>query len=220
MRFPFELRQRFDYETVNADAQASADRDRPLPIPLAESKHAELVALRATAHAPTEQSIARRRACRDENAVDMLVRVPCDTAALANSSTLPKSIYDTPDSLFGDKDIDALVASTLSLQRQAGGVGFAPPVVQFGLPLTRYNRVEGFSTGIRVDEDMGSGYAGHAIARLGIRSLADGELGVARTNGRETYTVNVYRRLNSANDLAARPVQPQRVTFCAVVRQR
>ena len=135
----------------------------------------------------------------------MLVRVPCDTASLASSPTLPKSIYDKPDSLFGDGDIDALVANALSLKRQAGSAGFAPPVVQYGLPYTRYNRIEGLSTGLRVDDDMGSGYASHAIARLGFDLSPNGELGVSRTNGRETYGVNVYRRLNSANDLGRDP---------------
>jgi hypothetical protein len=135
-----------------------------------------------------------------ESSLAMLVRVPCDTASLATSATLPKSIYDTPDSLFGDKDVDALVASALSLQRQAGGSGSVAPVVQYGIPLSRYNRIEGFSTGMRVDQEMGNGYSGHVLARLGTDLSPNAELGVARTNGRETYSANVYRRLNSAND--------------------
>lgn len=204
MRFPFELRQRFDYESVNAALKLPQ-----IELTVADTAHGvDARRARRAARDSACASGARYRETsrvRDQNAVEMLVRVPCDTAALANSPTLPKSIYDTPDSLFGDRDIDALVASALSLQRQAGGAGFAPPVVQLGLPLTRYNRVEGLSTGIRVDDDMGSGYASHAIARLGFDLSPDGELGVSRTNGRETYTVNVYRRLNSANDLGRDP---------------
>ena len=204
MRFPFELRQRFDYESVNAAVKIPE-------IELAASDTAHGVDARGARRAARDSACANGATyrettrVRDENAVPMLIRVPCDTAALASSSTLPKSIYDTPDSLFGDKDIDALVASTLSLQRQAGGAGFAPPVAQSGLSLTRYNRVEGLSTGIRLDDDMGSGYTSHAIARLGFDLSPNGEIGVARTNGRETYTVNVYRRLNSANDLGRDP---------------
>jgi hypothetical protein len=203
MRFPFELRQVFDYESVNATLK--------LPqIQLSVIDTASGIAARR------ERRISRDSACangaqfrettrlRDENQVPMIVRIPCDTAALARSPTLPKSIYDSPDSLFGDKDIDALTASALSLQRQAGA-GFSPPVVQSGLAMTRYNRVEGISSGIRVDDEMGSGYSSHALARLGLDLSPDAELGVSRTNGRETYGVNVYRRLNSANDLGRDP---------------
>ncbi|HEY8311052.1 MAG TPA: hypothetical protein VIG47_10880, partial [Gemmatimonadaceae bacterium] len=204
MRFPFELRQRFDYETVNAALNVP-------PIQLAVADTAHGIAARRERRATRDSACTTGAAYREttrtshENSVNMLVRVPCDTASLANSPTLPKSIYDTPDSLFGDGDIDALVATALSLKRQAGSAGFAPPVVQFGLPLTRYNRIEGLSTGLRVDDDMGSGYSSHAIAQLGFDLSPNGELGVARTNGRETYGVNVYRRLNSANDLGRDP---------------
>ncbi len=199
MRFPFELRQRFDYESVNADLKVPT-------IQLSVTDTARGVEARKVRRterdsACTNGAVYRetRRAGRD-NAVAMLVRVPCDTASLARSASLPKSIYDAPDSLFGDKDIDALVASALSLQRQAGGEGWAPPEVQYGLPQSRYNRIEGISTGVRVDEDMGNGYSGHALARLGVDLSPNGELGLSRTNGRETYSTNVYRRLNSAND--------------------
>ena len=199
MRFPFELRQRFDYESVNADLKVPT-------IQLSVTDTARGVEARKVRRAERDNACTNgavyretRRAGRD-NAVAMLVRVPCDTASLARSASLPKSIYDAPDSLFGDKDIDALVASALSLQRQAGGEGWAPPEVQYGLPQSRYNRIEGISTGVRVDEDMGNGYSGHALARLGVDLSPNGELGLSRTNGRETYSTNVYRRLNSAND--------------------
>lgn len=199
MRFPFELRQRFDYESVNADLKLPT-------IQLSVADTARSVDARRTRRALRESACSSgatfretRRAGHD-NAVDMLVRVPCDTVALASSPTLPKSIYDTPDTLFGDKDVDALIASALSLQRQAGGGGWGTPSVQYGIPLTRYNRIEGISTGVRVDDEMGAGYTGHVSARIGADLSPNGELGLARTNGRETYSANVYRRLNSAND--------------------
>lgn len=199
MRFPFELRQRFDYESVNADLKVP-------PIQLAAADTARGVEARRTRRVERDSACANGATYREtrrvvhENALDMLVRVPCDTASLARSPTLPASIYDTPDSLFGDRDVDALVASALSLQRQAGGQGWAKPVVQYGIPLSRYNRVEGFSTGVRVDDEMGNGYSGHVLARLGTDLSPNAELGVSRTNGRETYSANIYRRLNSAND--------------------
>ena len=199
MQFPFELRQRFDYESVNADLKVPtiqltvADTARG-----AEARRARRV-VRDSACA-NGASYRETRRVAHENSIDMLVRVPCDTAGLARSTTLPASIYDAPDSLFGDQDVDALVASALSLRRQAGGGGWATPVVQYGLPLSRYNRIEGISTAVRADEDVGNGYSGHALARLGMDLSPNGELAVSRTNGRETYTASVYRRLNSAND--------------------
>ena len=204
MRFPFELRQRFDYESVNADLNmpdfqvSMADTARGVEARRARRVQRDSACSNGAAYRETRNSVR-------ENSVEMLVRIPCDTAALAHSPSLPASIYDTPDSLFGDKDVDALVASALSLQRQAGSAGWARPVVQYGLPLSRYNRIEGVSTGVRIDEDMGRGYTGHIIARLGTDLSPNGELGVSRSNGRETYTANVYRRLNSANDWSRDP---------------
>lgn len=204
MRFPFELRQRFDYESVNADMKLP-------PIDLAVSDTARSVDARRARRLARDSACSNgaafretRRSGRDDS-VQMIVRIPCDTVALANSPTLPRSIYDAPDSLFGDRDVDALVATALSLQRQAGSSGWTQPVVQFGIPMSRYNRIEGFSTGLRVDEDMGNGYSSHAIARLGTDLSPNAELGLSRSNGRETYTASVYRRLNSANDWERAP---------------
>ena len=204
MRFPFELRQRFDYESVNANVKIP-----PIQLSVIDTAHG--VDARRERRAARDSACANGAAYREttrsgrDNPVAMLVRIPCDTAALARSPTLPRSIYDTPDSLFGDQDVDALVASALSLQRQAGSTGWTPPVIQSGISLTRYNRIEGISTGVRVDEDMGRGYSSHVLARLGTDLSPNGELGVSRTNGRETYSVNVYRRLNSANDWDRNP---------------
>jgi len=204
MRFPFELRQRFDYESVNADLKLPTIALSVLDTAHGVDARKERRAMRdsACSNGGTYRETTRSS---HENSVNMLVRIPCDTASLATSPTLPRSIYDTPDSLFGDADVDALVATALSLQRQAGSRGFAPPVVAYGIPMSRYNRVEGLSTGLRVDDDMGSGYTSHAIARLGFDLSPNGELGISRTNGRETYGLNVYRRLNSANDLGRDP---------------
>jgi hypothetical protein len=204
MRFPFELQQRFDYESVNANLK--------LPdVQLAVSDTAHGVDARKARRLARDSACSNgatyresRRAVR-EDSVQMIVRVPCDTLALENSPTLPHSIYDTPDSLFGDADVDALVATALSLKRQAGSREWTPPALQYGIPMSRYNRVEGFSTGLRVDEDMGNGYTSDAIVRLGTDLSPNAELGISRSNGRETYSANIYRRLNSANDWERAP---------------
>jgi hypothetical protein len=203
-RFPFQLQQRFDYATVNGD----------LELPRIEFAAID------TAHgvdARKARRLERKNACsngqqyretrqtRTDDSIPMIVRVPCDSTVLATSPTLPPSIYDTPDTLFGNADVDALIADALSLNRQAGGMGWNRLTLQYGLPMSRYNRIEGFSTGIRADEDLGRGYSGHASFQLGTDLSPNAELGVARSNGRETYSLNVYRRLNSANDWERAP---------------
>ena len=40
------------------------------------------------------------------------------------------------------------------------------PQLTYGLSLTRYNRVEGFSTGLRAEELLGGGYSADLLARL------------------------------------------------------
>jgi hypothetical protein len=199
MRFPVQLQQRFEYESVNADMK--------LPqIQLATADTASGAAARKARREARENACSKgepyreTRELRRDQDVEMIVRIPCDTVALANSPTLPRSIYDTPDTLFGDAEVDALVSTALSLQRQAGARSWTTPTLQYGIRMSRYNRVEGFSTGIRADEDMGNGYTGTATIRLGTDWSPNAELGISRSNGRETYSANVYRRLNSAND--------------------
>ena len=196
MRFPFELRQRYEYDSVNGT----------LDIPKIELTAADTA---RGAEARRERRAIREAACKNgatmretkrtvsETGIVMLVRTPCDTTLLAHSPTLPKSIYDKPDTLFNDGDMDALVANALGLGRQAGASS-RPATFNYGIPLTRYNRVEGLSTGIEAYKELGSGYTGHALARLGFDLSPNAEAGVSRTNLRETYTFNVYRRLNSA----------------------
>ncbi|HEV2642611.1 MAG TPA: ShlB/FhaC/HecB family hemolysin secretion/activation protein, partial [Candidatus Elarobacter sp.] len=198
MRFPFELRQRYDYESVNGSMAlppmqiATADTARGR---VAREHRREANDSACAAGATYRES----HVMRDSSRLAILVRTPCDTASLARSATLPRSIYDTPDSLFAQADMDALVASALSLGRQ-GGLSRGPTTVTYGIPLTRYNRIEGISTGVQVDQQLGGGFGTHALARLGVDLSPNGELGLSRTNGRETYTATVYRRLNSAND--------------------
>ena len=94
---------------------------------------------------------------------------------------------------------DALVkALSFSLQP---GWGPQRPQVEYGLAQTRYNRVEGFSTGVVVSSALGLGYSAAVAARA---SLADrtlnGESGIWRSNGRSTIRGNVYRRFVASDD--------------------
>ncbi|MBA3646354.1 MAG: hypothetical protein H0W63_09270, partial [Gemmatimonadaceae bacterium] len=139
---------------------------------------------------------------RENEHMNVLVRVPCDTVALARSADLPKSIYDPGDELFGSADRDELIRQALTLGAQAG-YHPQPPTISYGLSMTRYNRIEGLSSGIGADQVLGNGYTAHAQVRLGLADLSpNGELSLDRSDGRTTVGAGVYRRLAAANDWA------------------
>ncbi|HKN58667.1 MAG TPA: ShlB/FhaC/HecB family hemolysin secretion/activation protein, partial [Gemmatimonadaceae bacterium] len=137
---------------------------------------------------------------RSEENLRILVRVPCDTVALAHSADLPKSIYEEGETVFGSAERDALVSEALTLGAQPG---FSPQgaTISYGLPYTRFNRIEGFSTALAVDKVLGEGYSSHALFRLGVADWSpNGELSLDRTDGRRKIGVGVYRRLVASND--------------------
>ena len=139
---------------------------------------------------------------RHEGALRMAVRVPCDSTALVTSPDLPASIYDSGEDVFGVSERDELLkALDFSLQS-----GWAPrPILwQYGLSQTRYNRVEGFSTGIAGTTELGRGYSADGSARLGTGDWSpNAELGLARSNGRTTWRLVGYKRLAVASDWGA-----------------
>jgi hypothetical protein len=125
--------------------------------------------------------------------------VPCDSAKLANSPDLPGSIYDANEELFGKADRDELVKSlTFGLQP---GWGPTMPKPEYGLQFTRYNRVEGLSTGVQLASALGKGYEASVLAR---GSFADrqlnGEVSIWRSNGTRTLRASAYRRLQASDD--------------------
>jgi hypothetical protein len=198
MHVPFKLEQHYTYDSVNGSE------------PMAELTVAALDtatdsvsrAARRARHANeckegTER--VRTRESHDDNML-VLMRVPCDTAALAHSSELPKSIYDEGEETFGASEREALISEALTLGAQPG---FNPqrPSLNWGLAYTRFNRVEGVSSAVGVDQVLGNGYSAHAQLRLGVADLSpNGELSLDRTDGRRTVGVGVYRRLVAAND--------------------
>jgi hypothetical protein len=200
MHVPFKMEQSFKYASVNGS----------LPV-------IPQIAAIDTAQDSTSRAFRRarrREACNDksnstsrvtnryESSLSVIVQVPCDSAKLAHSPELPKSIYDDGEEVFGTAQRDALIAEALTLSAQPG---FVPqrPVFTYGLGLTRYNRVEGLSTGLAARQSLGGGYTVRALARIGVADLSpNGELSLSRTDGRNLIGVGVYRRLGSANDFA------------------
>ena len=198
MHIPFKLEQRYDYASVNG-----TDPFPDVTAIFADTASDSVSRAARRERRRTECSVGtgRMRAIHDsDDDLHILVRTPCDTVALAHSPLLPKSIYDEGEEVFGSAERDALISEALTLSAQSG---FAPQraTVSYGLPFTRYNRIEGLSTGLAVDKVLGEGYAVHSLLRLGIADWSpNGELALNRTDGRRTIGVGVYRRLVASND--------------------
>jgi hypothetical protein len=136
---------------------------------------------------------------RFEGAVEVRVRRPCDPSTLANSPDLPASPYEPGEVLFSEAERDALLSSLdFSLQP---GWSPQPPELRTGLSFGRFNRVEGLSWGGSATSTLGRGYTASATARLGVADLIpNGELALARSNGRSTLRAGAFHRLAVAND--------------------
>jgi hypothetical protein len=223
IRAPVVFEERFIYESVNEPVMVGALIDSVLRRPnvreLRDSLNAagvtgpardSIVALRL--RTPMDSARAVRTAvCTDPKAgslipsgrygsvLPVVVRIPCDLASLATSKELPASPYDSGEELFGVAGREEL-RQALDFDLQAGW-GPQPITTEFGLRQTRYNRVEGFSTGLRLRQELGQGFAWESTLRgsLGDRQL-NGELRGQRTTGTSTWSAGVYRQLVSSND--------------------
>ncbi len=224
MHMPFKLEQNFRYQSVNADLElppivVSGPRLDTLPDSLRMKVRDSLrVARRAE-----RDSVRRGLKQRPKSACDtadyrvisryrysgahlaVATRVPCDLSKLENSPDLPKSIYDDGEEIFGVTDRDALIAAARSMVVQPpfmlGRGTLPPPTVSWGAQFMRYNRVEGFSFGGRVEQQLGGGYAASAEGRIGLADLEPNvELRVSRTNLVRTLSIGGYNHLVSAGD--------------------
>ena len=224
MRVPFKMEESFKYASVNGTD--SMPKVPPAPKSLRDSlfgdstkwrnlseeerKRRYKIIAEADSVRRERQKEARKAQCdtsgtytqyhsRYNGTVRLAVRIPCDSTVLARSPDLPGSIYEPGEEVFGTAERDELMKSLgFSLQPE-----WAPqkPTLHYGLDLTRYNRVEGFSTGLSVTQQLGRGYSARAVPRV---SFADaqlnGELFGTRSNGRRQLDLGVYRRLEAAND--------------------
>jgi hypothetical protein len=198
MHVPFKLEQRYSYASVNG-----AEPLDDVTIAAADTATDSLsrAGRRERRRNECKEGTERvRRELRRDQDLRVLIRTPCDTAALARSSELPKSIYDEGEAVFGTAERDALISEALTLGAQPG---FAPqrPSVSWGVPFTRFNRIEGLSSALSVEQVLGNGYSTRALFRLGVADLSpNGEVFLDRTDGRRKIGVGLYRRLAAAND--------------------
>jgi hypothetical protein len=213
VRVPFAMVHSFQYASVNGrdtlphiDIAGQPLERRRDSLPASERrKRAD--SLRLALHQQCDTSgymMQRMTAARSRDttreSLRVAYRVPCNVASLATSPELPNSIFDSNEEIFGSPDRAVLVEQALGMVAQPA---WAPqrPVVHWGLQLTRYNRIEGLSSGISVEQQLGVGYVWRAVGRLGTADAQPNvELTLARTNLSRTVGVTGYNRLVSAND--------------------
>jgi hypothetical protein len=199
MRVPFKLEQSFTYDEVNGASDFA-----PVVITPADTSRTDTAAIaarRAARRAPCAPGGSRERiVSRFEHSLPISVQVPCDSLALARSPELPETPYDPGEEVFSSTELDELTNRALGLAAQAGYVR-GPVDLRYGLGMSRYNRIEGFSTGLAAKQSLGGGYTAQAAVRLGSADLEpNAELGLQRSNGRTDVGVGIYRRLAAAND--------------------
>lgn len=156
---------------------------------------------------PSVDSSARIvRAVRYGGAVMVHTVVPRDRTALAHAPELPASLFDDGEGAFSTPSRAELLRA-LRMDLQPATAARAPSW-QFGVPLTRYNRIEGLSTGVRANMTVGGGLSAIALLRASIADRqANGELALERSNGRLVHRAAAFRRLATSNDWGA-PLSP------------
>lgn len=129
----------------------------------------------------------------------------CNSNDLVTSPSLPGSIYGKGEALFTESDFAKLrrdVSGALALDRQAKW-NPQPAAITWGWKrgLLRYNRVEGLSGGVVLDQTLGAGYEATYNARIGLADLQpNGEATITRTNVRSELRATAFRRLATANE--------------------
>ena len=222
MRVPVQVEQKFRYASVNGlDSLPAFPRPAVRYVSLRDSlrkagvdstKRDSLLrdfrlARDSTAKAQRAKDCATsgtytRMQTRYNGALQMAVQMPCDSTKLASSPEFVGSLLGSGESVFGTSDIEDL-KKALNFDLQAAWMP-QKPVITWGLGLTRYNRIEGFSTGAQASMTLGRGYT----ALVGARgSWADrqlnGDLNLERTNGRSTVRGTLFRRLAVASDFGS-----------------
>lgn len=146
------LRVPVRYELAYSEYDIFAD---PSPVPLP--------ALPATLAFPGD-TVAPRGSCRRGSAGCRCfrgscrlveVRVPADSSILLDGPHLPASIYNDGPALIDEDEIAAVLAR---LRGARVPIEFVGPRLYWGIDrpgLTRYNRVEGLSTGVRIGAEYG-----------------------------------------------------------------
>ncbi|MFM8302206.1 MAG: ShlB/FhaC/HecB family hemolysin secretion/activation protein [Gemmatimonadota bacterium] len=224
MRIPVQIEQRFRYASVNGAVDvppievtvsrrwrvmrdslraAGVDEDQRRQL-MREmfARNDSLAKLERDRQCALGPRHVERRSRYQGVELPMLVELPCDRSTLASSPELAGSLLADDEQLFDGADAQLL--ERLLRDALPPGTIAGPPTFSSGLPLTRYNRIEGLGTGIEAEMMLGYGLQGRALGRV---SLADrqlnGELTLRRLGARGPSTLTVYRRLAVSSDFGS-----------------
>jgi hypothetical protein len=137
------------------------------------------------------------------DSVPVQTRVTCNTDSLVHSPDLPASAFDEGEEIFGTDQRDELAKQALSLVDQApfSWNPFRMPDLQYGVSFTRFNRIEGWSTGLLATQQMGAGLSISALGRMGTADhRLRGEVALAQSNASHSLRLAAYDRLAPMSD--------------------
>ena len=197
-RVPVTFENRFSFASVNATSGLAA-----FTVDTMSTRDSVVNGERTGSITQCRTSDTRFVTTFRADSVPVRMVIPCDLDKLSSSPDLPASAFAENEDVFGTADRDALVARALSLADQApfSWSPFRMPDLQYGASFTRYNRIEGFSTGILATQQMGAGFDIQALGRIGTadRRLR-GELSIGRSNASKTIRLTGFDRLAPMSD--------------------
>lgn len=212
MRLPLRIDESFQYSSFNAsdivvavpEKKKGVGRDTSLAGLTGLARDSARLRLRhardSVAVAEEEQQCAHggirdERVSRYGGALIVGLHVPCDDKALAESPTLPKSIFDDGDKLFNDAMRDELLARAEALMPEPT-LAFHKPQARWTFGMLRFNRVEGLSSGLLVEQSLGRDMMLRAMPRIGVADrVPNGELSLVEQRSHSELVVTGYRRL-------------------------
>lgn len=212
IRLPLKIDETFQYSSFNASdivvtlpGKKAVVLDTSSLVGLSgserDSVRAGLRRSQARAVAEQEEQDCRQSGARDEQvsryggALVVALHVPCDGKALAVSPTLPKSIFDDADEMFGDAMRDELLARAEALMPDPM-LGFHKPEVKWSFGMLRFNRIEGLSSALLVEQSLGRDLTLRAVPRIGVADrIPNGELSLLKQRTHSEIAYTGYRRL-------------------------
>jgi hypothetical protein len=206
MRAPFEVFESFTYSGVNGPERLPAIViDTMARRPKTE---VQINVGRGHGHSHVDNGFGdcapgdtlTRTELRYNKSIPVAIRIPCDTVALASSPTLPKSIFDPSDELFGAREREELEKELgWGLQPE-----WSPAAIDFSIlerGMLRYNRIEGLSAGGAISQELGAGLSWRAAGRIGHADLEPNvDLRLTRGDATRGISLGVYRRLAVVDD--------------------
>jgi hypothetical protein len=206
-RVPITFDNRFSYESVNRVSGLPAIQvDTTETKPSKDSTRSDSAKATGVSAAKDQCDTASTRVVtryRRDLGIPVQMSSTCNIEELAHSPDLPKSIYDPGDEIFDLGDARRLIDEALALSDQAplSLTNLPRPALRYGASMTRYNRVEGWSTGFGIDQQLGAGMDVSAAIRAGTSDHAPRwEASAGRSNSAQSVHIGGYDRLVSVSE--------------------